>query len=131
VSDASTSLPRVACEAARRRFAAPQPPIDRQRVTKRLDNAGADRVLMQCDQQIVTSPHPFDQSSLCAAPAMSAPSVASGASSATQPADPDRVWFYLDSSSQQRGPVTPLDIADLLLDRDINSRTYGSVQRAR
>lgn len=46
----------------------------------------------------------------------------------SMPSDPDCVWFYLSADGQQCGPVTPADIADLLIDRDINSKTLGSVE---
>lgn len=55
---------------------------------------------------------------------MSAATAASTGASAAA-ADPDSVWFYMDSKGQQRGPTTPFIIADLLQERSINSSTYG------
>lgn len=53
------------------------------------------------------------------------PAAAGAVAASVAPVDPDRIWFYMDGSNQQRGPLTPLDLSDLLSDREINSRTYG------
>lgn len=64
-----------------------------------------------------------EETEMSAAPAAAAPSAAAAPAAS---ADPDRVWFYLSpATGAQCGPVTPGDIADLLIDRDINSSTLG------
>ena len=38
----------------------------------------------------------------------------------------ERVWYFIDTDGNQRGPISPSDITEMVLDREIQYQTLGS-----